>query len=396
MKDERPITRRSFLNLASVAAGAVAAAGVLAACGGAAAPASSAAAPASPSSAAPKPSAAASTAASAKPAGSAAASAKPAGSAAASGKPAASPAAGASAGPVPALTVVYVVTAATQSCLWMADEIGAFDKYNTKVNLKFIESAVAVKALVAKEVEVVMQSATAIINANLNGNADLTYVGSVSNHPQGEVVAEASIKTPADLKGKIIGTDKPGTTTDYYTKLALKLMGMQPTDVQFRPIGSGDIVLQALLSGQLPAGTMTPPQSFAAEAKGFNVLQTTFKEEYQGNGAIVQRARMNELAPALKGFLAGVRDGVKAFNEQPDKAKQIIAKYAKIDDPQVLERTYQFHQTSNPFSKDLHPTLPGIQAMLDFLAENGLPEAKNAKPEQFVDLTLLNQLPPLQ
>src|SRR6185437_14854224 len=83
------------------------------------------------------------------------------------------------------------------------------------------------------------------------------------------------------------------------------------------------------------------------------------------------------------------------FNTQPDVAKQVISKYAKIDDPGVLEKTYQFHRTSNPFSTDLKPTLPGIQAMLDFLSKD-LPAAKTAKPEQFVDLSLLNQLPPLE
>ncbi|MBV8087445.1 MAG: ABC transporter substrate-binding protein [Chloroflexi bacterium] len=375
-------SRRDFLRLIGLAA---AGAG-LAACGSAAAPAASSPAPASPSaSAAAKPASAAPASAAAKPASAAAA-----GSAAA--KPAASPAT--SGGPLPALKVAYVVTAATQSCLWMADAIGAFTKHGANVTLQFVDNNIAVKSLIAKELDVVMQSATAIINADLNGGADLVYVGSVSNHPQGELVVKPAIKTPADLKGKLIGSDKPGSTTDYYTQLEFKLMGINPSDVQVRAIGSGDIIIQALSSGQLDGGTMTPPQSFQAEAQGFQVMQTTFKEAYQGNGAMVSKARLDELKPALLGFLAGVRDGVVAFNSQPDMAKQIIAKYAKIEDPNVLDRTYQFHQTSNPFQPDLLPTLPGIQAMLDFLSTD-LPAAKTAKPEQFVDLSLLQQLPPV-
>jgi ABC-type nitrate/sulfonate/bicarbonate transport system substrate-binding protein len=363
------LKRREFLALL----GAAAACAALSACGSAAAPASPSSAPAS---------------AAAKPSTSAAAPAS------AAAKPAATPAPSASGAALAPLKVAYVVVAATQSALWMANEIGAFAKHGAKVDLMLLDNNVAVKSLIAKEVDVVMQSATAIINANLNGNADLVYVGSASNHPQGALYGAPNIKTPADLKGKLIGSDKPGSTTDYYTQLEFKLMGMSLSDVEVRPLGSTDVIFQALTSGQIQAGTMTPPQSFAAETKGFNVLQTTYAQDYQGNGVMVQRNRIKDLTPALLGYLAGLRDGMAAFNKDVDLAKKVMAKYGKIDDPAVLDRTYQFHTTSNPFELDLKPTLTGIQAMLDFLSKD-LPAAKNAKPEQFVDLSLVNQLPPL-
>lgn len=321
--------------------------------------------------------------------------------AAAGSAPAASASAAASAPAKPAasasgatLRVAYVVAAATQSPVWMAQETGAFAKNKVNVELQLIESAVALKALLVKQVDVVLQSASALINANLNGQADLVYVGSASNHSQGELLAQPSIKSAADLKGKVIGSDKPGTASDYYTQLELKLLGLTTKDVSVRPVGNGDIVLQALSSGQIAAGTMTAPQSLDAEAKGFNVLQNTYSEPYQGNGPIVLRNRVQELSPQLLPFLAAFRDGIKAFNEQPDMAKATIAKYAKIDNPAVLNRTYDFFRNSSPFQLDLKPTLPGIQAMLDFVSTT-LPAAKTAKPDQFVDLHLVEQLPPL-
>jgi hypothetical protein len=61
----------------------------------------------------------------------------------------------------------------------------------------------------------------------------------------------------------------------------------------------------------------------------------------------------------------------------------------RLTDAEVLDATYDaFVKT---VSKRPYPTLKGIQFMLDEVAGK-LPNAKAAKPEQFVDLSLLQQL----
>jgi hypothetical protein len=47
--------------------------------------------------------------------------------------------------------------------------------------------------------------------------------------------------------------------------------------------------------------------------------------------------------------------------------------------------------SSNGRVKDPYPTLKGIQYLLDEIAPK-MPQAKTAKPEQFVDVSLLQQL----
>jgi hypothetical protein len=61
----------------------------------------------------------------------------------------------------------------------------------------------------------------------------------------------------------------------------------------------------------------------------------------------------------------------------------------RTNDPAVLEDSYQGYIKMIP--KKPYPTLKGIQFMLDMLAEK-MPQAKNAKPEQFVDLSFLQEL----
>ncbi len=147
-----------------------------------------------------------------------------------------------------------------------------------------------------------------------------------------------------------------------------------------------------MISGQVPAGVVAPPQSFQVEAKGFHLLQSIFDQPYQNVGVVAKRSRLDELPPGLKPLLASVRDGIQAWNSQPDLAMKVIGDYAKIEDPDILKRTYEFYTKSAPFEPSLQPTIPGIQAMMNFLAPS-VPKLANYKPEQFVDTRFLSQLP---
>jgi hypothetical protein len=61
----------------------------------------------------------------------------------------------------------------------------------------------------------------------------------------------------------------------------------------------------------------------------------------------------------------------------------------RTNDTAVLEDSYEGYIKMIP--KKPYPTLKGIQFMLDMLTPV-MPEAKSAKPEQFVDLSFLQEL----
>ena len=71
------------------------------------------------------------------------------------------------------------------------------------------------------------------------------------------------------------------------------------------------------------------------------------------------------------------------------EAQRVFAKYMRTNDRDVLEDSYNGYIKTIP--KKPYPTLKGIQFMLEMLAPT-MPEAKNAKPEQFVDLSFLQEL----
>jgi ABC-type nitrate/sulfonate/bicarbonate transport system substrate-binding protein len=274
----------------------------------------------------------------------------------------------------------------------MAKAIGAFEKYGVAADVQYIETATAVPAMVANSIDAEEVSAAPIITADANGDLDLVIIGSVLNHPILGLYTVAEITNADQLRGKVVASDKPGTPADYAGRLALSLLGLTPQDVELRIIGSAAEVTPAMLSGQVPAGIVAPPQAFQVEAKGFHLLQDIFSQPYQNVGVVARRSRLDELAPALRPLLASIRDGIQAWNKQPELAMKVMGEYANVSDAEILKKTYDFYTKTAPYEPSLQPTLPGIKAMMDFLAPT-VPKVANYTPEQFVDTRFLSQLP---
>jgi ABC-type nitrate/sulfonate/bicarbonate transport system substrate-binding protein len=293
----------------------------------------------------------------------------------------------------PKLVVSYNSTGQAFAPLWMAKEIGAFDKYGVSVDLRQVDPNVAANAIVAKELDVEEESGPAILTLDANGHEDVAFIAGGFNHPGNVLLTAASITRAEQLKGKLVASDKPGSAADYSLQVSLSLMGLKPGDVEVRPLGPPPIVLPALLSGQVPAGMLGPPQRFTAEDKGFHLLVDVSSRPYQNVGLAAKRSRLNELAPALKPLLAAYRDGILAWNSQPDLAMRVLDKYAKVGDADVLKRTYAFNMATGGFEASLQPTTEGLQAIIDFLASTNVPALKGAKAEQFIDARFLKDLP---
>lgn len=318
-------------------------------------------------------------------------------SSAAPAKSAAPTSAGASAAssPQPAsgltFSIAYGAPGGFTVPLWLADANHAFADAGVTAKVSYIESSAAVSALIARDVDAILLSAAPVIQADLNGNAGLVFTASVLNRPVFALYAPKSIQTAADVKGKVIASDRPGTPTDFGARLLLAKLNLKPSDVQIRPVGGSAQAVTALISGQADAAAISPPASFQAEDKGFHPVVDIYDVPYQGIGVVMVKSRLDALAPATVPFLKGLRRGVQLYNEQPDMAMKLLSDYTKETDASILKRTYNFYKTQAAFEPTLKPTVEGIQSMIDFLAAS-LPAAKGAKPDQFVDTRFLGQL----
>jgi NitT/TauT family transport system substrate-binding protein len=287
------------------------------------------------------------------------------------------------------LRVAYLSTSATMASLWMAKEIGGFAKEGVEVEVLSMASSVAIPALIANEIDAVQVSAAPVITASLRGH-DVVFVAGLLNTMIWDFYARPEIKSPEQLKGKLVGTDRPATPVAYGTLVALKKMGLTPKDVQLFPLGSSAQVVAALHSGQIIGGLGAPPASFVLERAGFRSMVNLLDVPYQNVGIVVRRSRMDELGSRLVPLLRSVRAGIDRYYSDKPFAMKAIGKYTKEADAGVLDKTYEFYRRAG-FRRELVISEPGVQGILDFLSES-IPEAKKATPGQFFDDRFVRQV----
>ena len=134
------------------------------------------------------------------------------------------------------LTLGYSTTGPTAVGLWMAKEIGAFDKYGVDPNLIFISSSpVMVPALIGGDVQGALAGANAVISAVLGG-ASIVSVASLANRPYLRLWVQPEISRLEDLRGKTLGVSRFGATTDNLTRILLRKIGLEGA-VNIRQMG---------------------------------------------------------------------------------------------------------------------------------------------------------------
>jgi len=294
-----------------------------------------------------------------------------------------------SARPLRPLRVAYLSTSATMASVWMAKESGALIKEGLDTEVISMPSSSAIPALIANELDAVQVSAAPVITASVRG-FDVVFIAGLLNTMIWDFYVRPEIKSIEQLKGRIVGTDRPGTPVAYGTLVALKKMGLTAKDVQLRPLGSSPQIVAAFYAGQISGGVGSPPASFQMERSGFRSMASLLDVPYQNVGLVVRRSRIDELASRFTPLLRAVRQGIDRYYSDKPFAMKVIGKYTKENDQEVLERTYEFYKKAG-FRREMVTSEPGLQGMLDFLSET-IPEAKNAKPSQFFDDRFVRQV----
>lgn len=295
-------------------------------------------------------------------------------------------------GPVLKLRVAYAAPIGVMAPLWMAAESGAFRAEGLEVEMVFIEPGATMAALIAKEVDAVEQSAPAMIPAVLAG-ADVTMIAGLVNKMIFSFHAQKEIKSAAQLRGKIIGTDRVGTAQDYGTRVSLSLMGFKPeSGLQLLRIGNTAVLWVALQSGQIQGAALTPPPSFKADAAGYTRLVNTYDLPYQNIGVVVRKSDVEPRAEMWARFLRSLKDGIQRWYDDPKLAKEVLTKYTREKDPEMLQKTHDFFTKQAGFTRELALTDQGLQQILTFLGSTVLPGAKDATPTQFYDTRVLQRL----
>ena len=277
-----------------------------------------------------------------------------------------------------------------QSHLWVGKEEGLFKKYGLDVEPIFLRGGqLAIQALAGGDPPIV--SIGAVVQANLQG-FNLVLIASVETVYDQILFVRPGITQLEQLKGKRFGISGFGAATHYASIILFKHLNLEPIkDVALIPGGPDAERLAALAAGKIDATFFSSSAAPVARKMGFTELLqiADLGVEVQGNGFATSRPFINSNRDAVKAALKGYVEGIHFIHHNKQGAQRVFAKYMRTNDPDVLEDSYRGYIKMVP--KKPYPTLKGIQFMLDMLAPQ-MPQAKSARPEQFVDLSFLQEL----
>jgi NitT/TauT family transport system substrate-binding protein len=285
------------------------------------------------------------------------------------------------------LSAAYSAESSWSLATWVAYDGGFFKKYGLDVDLVLIRSAATITAaMLAGEAPMIQLGGNGPIQAALQGADSVNVLTLVPLIPQSLVVTP-DIKTAEDLKGKRFGVSRFGALSDLVIRRYLRNFGLDPAkDVTIVQIGGIPEQLAAMKAGAISGGSMSPPVLTAAKKAGFKELADFESLNYKYPATVIATTKsfiQRQRATALN-FLRGEIEGIHAIKTQKAFTVNVLKKYMRISDPDILEEGYQYALRfiqPRPF-----PTLEETKAVLDEL------KRPDAKPENFVDLTLMQEL----
>jgi len=277
-----------------------------------------------------------------------------------------------------------------QGHIWVAKDEGLFKKYGLDVEPIFLRGGqMAIQALASGDPP--LMSIGQVVQASLAGH-DLVLIGGVETYYDSTVFARPEITRLEQLKGKRIGISGYGAATHFAEIILENHLKMDPDkDWQRIPGGPDAERIAAMSANKIDAGVFNSSTLPIAKRMGLVELVRIpdLKVEVQGNGMATTRAYIKSNRDVVKSALKGYIEGIHSIFSNKTGALKVFGKYMRTNDAEVLETSYQAYVTTTP--KKPYPTLKGLQFLLDRLAPQ-MPQAKTAKPEQFVDLSFLQEL----
>jgi NitT/TauT family transport system substrate-binding protein len=293
--------------------------------------------------------------------------------------------------PLHKIRIGYPSISSRQAQLWVAKDEGIFRKYGLDVELIFLRGGqVAIQALTGGDPPIV--TIGNVIIANLQGH-DIVLVGSVENSYDQSVFARPGIAARVEqLKGKRFGISGFGSATHNAALILFKKFNLEPNkDVTFVTTGTGPERLAAMSTGRIDATFFNPSEVPQAIKAGLvEIMQMADLDfEVQGSGLATSRSYIKTHRDVVKSTLRAYVEGIYYIFANKQPTLRSLSKYMRTSDQEVLDYSYQHYLKRTP--KKPHPTMKGIQNLIDMSAPQ-VPQAKSAKPEQFVDLSFLQEL----
>jgi len=263
---------------------------------------------------------------------------------------------------------------------WMAKEARFFEKYGLDVEMNFEgASSVIVQAMLAGEANFAGLAGPAVVSNVVNGG-DVIQVAAVVKTFTIPMYSQPSINEVAQLKGQKVGVSRFNSISHIAALNIFQRAGVTGATI----IQTGGIPesAAALMSGNVAAAMVPPPQSVMLREKGFRELVGVkqFREwniPVVENGVASRRSYAEKNPDVVKRFIRAAFEGIRQIYNNKELTMKTLAKYTKITDQKLLDESYRF--SVEALSKDAFMPAEAFNALVEQMVSQKSIDAAAAK-----------------
>lgn len=275
--------------------------------------------------------------------------------------------------------------------LWVAERSGYFAEEGLDVRADIYDNAEKINdAMRHGEKRIAIASVEALVIDACKGGP-LRLIASVAQRPPHSIIAQPSIKSVADLRGKRFGVLSLHEGTTYFVQDVEKALGWKRGDITIDAVGGAPTRWKLLREGKIDAGLQPFPLSYESEDAGFSNLGPIVKyvPEYEFTGLFLDPAWGEPNRKAVAAFLRALKRGQAAMAAHPEETATILANELRTT-PAYARRAVDNALKLKLMPEGLAVSEPGLRRVFKTLQDAAMiPRHETFAMTRFVDPSYL-------
>ena len=271
--------------------------------------------------------------------------------------------------------------------VWVAKDAGFFAKKGLNVEpVQIRGGALITMGIMSGQLQFSGAGAESVVAARIEGG-DVVLLACPSNLEPIYLITRPEIKSVAELKGKSSAVTRLGSSTHFYLRNALRVVGLDSEkDITILQLGAGPEMATALETGRIAVAALNIRYAIPFLKRNWPVLVELTKTDlvYPSSCVTSSRAYVKSEPRVVEDFLNGYVAGIQLIKKDPAFAERSLVKWTRETDPYVVTKSIETH--ARIFK--LPPYVPdqGIENVVkDLASRRNVPKEFIGHPELFRD-----------
>jgi NitT/TauT family transport system substrate-binding protein len=244
-----------------------------------------------------------------------------------------------------AVRLAFSSFSATNAGFFTAIEEKLFERRGIDLTHVYIaSSAVVMPAVLTREVDFAALGGEIVVRAYHGGAKNLAIVGTQVDKFTYSLYTKPEIKTPQDLRGKVLGVSRFGGSLDISLRYGLQQVGLDPRRDNITVLQAGGMpeIMAGLMAGKLDGSMLSSVYALRGKEAGFRELLDlgALDVSFPQGVTLTTREFLRGKRDLAKRFMAAYLDGLEIFLKNPRAGKKALARFTGVKEEKLLDADY--------------------------------------------------------